>query len=375
MAIIAATLSWIKSDPLGSLGGSERINQLFAQAGHVWRDRVLNPATTLGLFMLQVLHGNTAITHLRHLCKTEVCSSSYCDARARLPLVMFVSVIEQLCRDCIRYTQDAAATLLDNPSAWLGRRVLIADATTVTAPDTPALQVLWPQPSVQKSGCGFPMIKLLGLLDLATGMIVQLSMFCLATHEMSQAAAMTAMLRPGDVLLGDRGFCSFAHLALLALKKIDAVFRVHQKQIVDFTPNRAHQRRGKKRHVRGRPTSRFVRRLGKDDQLVQWVKPPKKPTWMTQQQYDQLPATLVIRELRYCINIPGRRTRVVVMPRQIAMYLSKTLTPRSFPEIGRRFGGRDHTTVLHAVRKIEELIASDTKLSHEIELLKRLINE
>ncbi|HVK92889.1 MAG TPA: chromosomal replication initiator protein DnaA [Mycoplana sp.] len=73
--------------------------------------------------------------------------------------------------------------------------------------------------------------------------------------------------------------------------------------------------------------------------------------------------------------VSSRRTRVVVMPRQIAMYLSKTLTPRSFPEIGRRFGGRDHTTVLHAVRKIEDLIASDTKLSHEIELLKRLINE
>ncbi|HUH48367.1 MAG TPA: chromosomal replication initiator protein DnaA [Mycoplana sp.] len=73
--------------------------------------------------------------------------------------------------------------------------------------------------------------------------------------------------------------------------------------------------------------------------------------------------------------VSSRRTRVVVMPRQIAMYLSKTLTPRSFPEIGRRFGGRDHTTVLHAVRKIEDLITSDTKLGHEIELLKRLINE
>lgn len=73
--------------------------------------------------------------------------------------------------------------------------------------------------------------------------------------------------------------------------------------------------------------------------------------------------------------VSSRRTRVVVMPRQIAMYLSKTLTPRSFPEIGRRFGGRDHTTVLHAVRKIEDLISGDTKLSHEIELLKRLINE
>ncbi len=73
--------------------------------------------------------------------------------------------------------------------------------------------------------------------------------------------------------------------------------------------------------------------------------------------------------------VSNRRTRVIVKPRQIAMYLSKTLTPRSFPEIGRRFGGRDHTTVLHAVRKIEEMIAEDNKLSHEIELLKRLINE
>jgi len=57
------------------------------------------------------------------------------------------------------------------------------------------------------------------------------------------------------------------------------------------------------------------------------------------------------------------------------MYLAKTMTPRSFPEIGRRFGGRDHTTVLHAVRKIEELIGDDSKLGHEVELLKRLINE
>ncbi|WCK02277.1 chromosomal replication initiator protein DnaA [Agrobacterium tumefaciens] len=73
--------------------------------------------------------------------------------------------------------------------------------------------------------------------------------------------------------------------------------------------------------------------------------------------------------------VSNRRTRVIVKPRQIAMYLAKMLTPRSFPEIGRRFGGRDHTTVLHAVRKIEELISGDTKLGHEVELLKRLINE
>ena len=73
--------------------------------------------------------------------------------------------------------------------------------------------------------------------------------------------------------------------------------------------------------------------------------------------------------------LSSRRTRTIVRPRQIAMYLAKMLTPRSLPEIGRRFGGRDHTTVLHAVRKIEELIAGDKILADEIEMLKRLIDE
>ena len=73
--------------------------------------------------------------------------------------------------------------------------------------------------------------------------------------------------------------------------------------------------------------------------------------------------------------LSSRRTRTIVRPRQIAMYLAKVLTPRSLPEIGRRFGGRDHTTVLHAVRKIEGLIQGDMTLADEIELLKRMIDE
>lgn len=71
--------------------------------------------------------------------------------------------------------------------------------------------------------------------------------------------------------------------------------------------------------------------------------------------------------------LSNRRTRAIVRPRQIAMYLAKVMTPRSLPEIGRRFGGRDHTTVLHAVRKIEDLVAADPKLAREVELLKRLV--
>ncbi|MDP3896525.1 MAG: chromosomal replication initiator protein DnaA [Mesorhizobium sp.] len=73
--------------------------------------------------------------------------------------------------------------------------------------------------------------------------------------------------------------------------------------------------------------------------------------------------------------LSNRRTRTIVKPRQVAMFLSKVLTPRSLPEIGRRFGGRDHTTVLHAVRKIEGLSNSDTTLAQELELLRRLIND
>jgi chromosomal replication initiator protein len=73
--------------------------------------------------------------------------------------------------------------------------------------------------------------------------------------------------------------------------------------------------------------------------------------------------------------LSARRTRAIVRPRQIAMYLAKTMTPRSYPEIGKRFGGRDHTTVLHAVRKVEELALGDSRLAEEIELLKRLIQD
>jgi chromosomal replication initiator protein len=73
--------------------------------------------------------------------------------------------------------------------------------------------------------------------------------------------------------------------------------------------------------------------------------------------------------------LSSRRTANVVRPRQVAMYLAKTLTLRSLPEIGRRFGGRDHTTVLHAVRKIEHLVGADNALAEEIEVLKRQLQE
>jgi hypothetical protein len=99
MAIIADTLAVIKSNPLALLGGARRVDQCFASVGHVWRDRVLTPARTMKLFILQVLHGNTAISHLSHLSDIDVASSGYCEARALLPLAGVAAATTELCCD------------------------------------------------------------------------------------------------------------------------------------------------------------------------------------------------------------------------------------------------------------------------------------
>jgi len=317
MAIIAHTLARIKSDPLWFLGGADRVNQCFADVGHVWRDRVLTPANTMALFVLQVLHGNTAISHLRLLSAIAFAESSYCAARAKLPLAGVAATVAQLCGN--------GGRCMESASIWLGRRVFMADATTAATPDAAALQACWPQPSAQKPGCGFPIIKLLGLVDLATGMILHLTMMALKTHEMSQLAGPHGALRPGDVLLADRAFCSFAHLVMLAAMSLDAVFRMHQRQIVDFTPGRARRGKSRKKYRGGMPNSRFVRKLGPEDQIVEWVRPANQPAWMTDGQFAALPDTLPVRELRYRITTRGMRTRVVTI-------VTTLLDPMRYPK-------------------------------------------
>lgn len=307
MAIIASTLARIKSDPLMFLGGAERVNQCFAAVGHLWRDRLLDPANTMALFVLQVLHGNTAIAHLPRLSGIKCSPGSYCDARTRLPVAGVAAVVEQL--SCV------AARCRESASSWLGRRVQMVDATTATTPDEPALQNLWPQPSEQKEGCGFPMLKLLALMDLATGMILQMTMMALNVHEASQLAGPHGALCAGDVLLGDRGFCSFGHLVLLGRLSVDAVFRMSAGQIIDFTPGRPARGKSKKKktYQGSRPTSHFVRKLGAQDQIVQWTKPQTRPAGISAAVFAGMPQLLWVRELRYCITAKGMRTRQVTI--------------------------------------------------------------
>jgi hypothetical protein len=332
MAIISRTLSRIKSDPLAKLGGAEAVNEQFRKQGHAWRGCPLDPAATMGLFVRQILNGNVAISALPHLAGRKVAESSYCEARTRLPLKGVAALVEKVSSDCITTIRSCVQ---DAGSLFAGRRVHLADATTVTLPDEPALQRLWPQPAAQGPGCGFPMIKLLGLLDLATGLILHVTLTCLNCHEMSQLAGLHGRLSPGDVLLADRAFCSFSHLFYLLKLQVDGVLRLHQRQIADFTPGRAARKKGKKKYQRDVPSSRFVRTLGDEDQLVEWIKPANQPVWMTAAQFAALPATLLVRELRYRIVERGRRTRTVTIATTL---LNATRYPKA--EITKLYGLR-----------------------------------
>jgi hypothetical protein len=130
---------------------------------------------------------------------------------------------------------------------------------------------------------------------------------------MSQVAALHPELAAGGVLVGDRAFCSFAHLALILQRKMHAVFRMHQRQLVDFRPQRAHQVPGRGKVRVGVPRSRWLEKLGVRDQLVQWFKPVDCPDWMTPAEFAALPARLVLRELRYRVTQRGFRSREITL--------------------------------------------------------------
>ena len=137
MASIARALARIKDDVRSSVP-DESVREACRDAGHRWRERKLGPVETVHLFVLQVIHFNTAIRHLRHLAGRAVNAAAYCEARKRLPL----AVLRSLLRD------SAAAARPSAPSGrWCGLRVLLVDGSSTVAPDTPGSQGAFGQPS------------------------------------------------------------------------------------------------------------------------------------------------------------------------------------------------------------------------------------
>ena len=275
------------------------------RAGHRWRDCLLTPVAILRWFVVQVLHGNTALTHVSLLAGRSFTDAAFCQARARLPLSAYQAVLRGLNGALLPETR--------TQGTWRGHRTFLVDGSSFSMPDTPELRAHFGTSGRAKPGCSFPVARILALFHAGTGAAAGGPRRPAAGPRDGVRRRRPRPPRPGDVLVGDRGFCSFLHLAMLAARGAHAVIRMHHRQIVDFTPGRPHVGRDAKQGAKGLPRSRWLRRLGERDQVVEWSKPSKRPPWLAEEQFAALPATLALRELRYDVGRPGYRTRSVTL--------------------------------------------------------------
>lgn len=305
MRILSEILKQFKLNWTEELNG-ENINLACRQSGMSWNDSLLTPAVTMQLFFLQVLHGNTACQHLPRLSKLTFTAAAYCKARMRIKLKVFELLLQR--------SVEALKKEVFDSSGWLGHRVFFIDGSSFSMPDTPSLQSEFGQPSGQKPGCGFPTAHWLAMLHMGTGMITKMLASPLRSSDFSKSVELHPELKVGDLLVADRGFCSFSHLCLLIERGVEAVLRIHQCTIVDFSPGRDHAQLHPRKKRKGRPRSKWLRSLGVTDQVVQWIKDPaSKPLWMSVEQFALLPMTITVRELRYQVHQKGFRVKSVTL--------------------------------------------------------------
>jgi hypothetical protein len=282
--------------PFHDILDAKMVEAALAAEGVTFHERISTPLVTTCLFLSQVLDPDhscrAAVARLivwlaingRKPCAPE--TGSYCDARQRLPLGVVVRLVHQTARE----VEGRAA------EAWLwnGRRVTLVDGTTASMPDTEENQEAFPQLKAQEVGLGFPIVRMVAIIALATGVVRDLAMGPYEGKETGETALFRALwegLDAGEVVLGDRYFASFFGIAGLSRRGVDSLFRMHQRRKYDF-------RRG--------------RQLGVEDHVVTWTK-PARPEWMDEETYAQMPATLEVRELRVTVDQPGFRVNELVL--------------------------------------------------------------
>ena len=290
---------------------ADRVLDTFRDLGGAYRPRVYTPATTLWAFLHQCLDPDhscqQAVDRLlayraaRGLADCSDDTGAYCKARARLP--------EQLLRELVRQSGRSAAP----PPAglWKGRHVKVVDGTGLSMPDTPANQREYPQPADITPGVGFPLLRLVVVFSLATGLVLEAAMGPrrgAGTSEVFLFRGIDGVLGPGDVLLGDRNFSSFWEVARALRRGADVVVR----------------RNGGRRPV---PFG------GGHDRREGWRK-PARPAWMTPEEYASYPEWLRLRAVRVRVRRRGFRTRQVVL---VTTLLDKAAYPaRDLAELYRR---------------------------------------
>jgi IS4 transposase len=294
--------------PFHDILDADMVKSALDAEGVTFNQSIYTPLVTLCLFLSQVLDPDhscrATVARLivwmaingRKPCAPE--TGSYSDARQRLPL----AVVVRLVRATAREIEDRA------PERWLwkGRRVTLVDGTTASMPDTEENQEAFPQSTSQGIGLGFPIVRMVALISLATGVVRDLAMGPYQGKETGETALFRALwetLEAGEVVLGDRYFGSFFGIAGLGRRGVDVLFRMHQRRKYDF-------RRG--------------RRLGIEDHVVTWTK-PERPEWMDEATYAQIPDELTVRELRVTVDQPGFRVNELVL---VTTMLDEELYPK-----------------------------------------------
>jgi putative transposase len=261
-----------------------------------YRDRIFGPKTTLLLFLSQILSADKSCTDAVARLNSERASqgldpvspdnSAYCRSRERLPLEFIQALVFLTAQQC---EQEATEETL-----WKGRRVLLTDGSTLTMADTSSNQEEYPQHLGQGEGIGSPITRLVALFSLATGCVLDMQNGAYrgkGTGEHSLLRALLHNLKPGDILIGDAYFSSYFLMAHLTTIGVDCLFAYDGRRSMDF---------------------RTGDRVGKKDHVVCWHK-PQKPAWMTQEEYDNLPDIVRIRECVVVIDRKGFRSKSVVL--------------------------------------------------------------
>ena len=213
-------------------------------------------------------------------------TGDYCRARAKLDL----AAVRRLAVGTARHLEADA----DEAWLWRGLHAKLVDGFTFTMPDTPDNQAAFPQQTCQAPGVGFPIARACTIQSLATASVCDMAIGPYKGKETGESALLRSMLDsfdPGDVAVFDRYCCSFMMIALFGQRSVHVCARLHQSRSSDF-------RRG--------------RRLGADDHVITWTR-PVRPPWMSEEVYTQIPETLTLREIRFSVNVPGRRTETLTV--------------------------------------------------------------
>ena len=284
--------------PFAEILSAERIERVFAKHdGLFGRQGVYTTAIMVWSFLSQVLRDGkeascqAAVARVVSYCEQAGMAAptpdtgDYCRARAKLS----EAALQELSGEVAEELEQAA----DKSWLWKDKHhAKLIDGFTFTMPDTPENQAQYPHPKTQKPGVGLPIARAVAILSLATACVMDLAMGPYKGKETGEPALLRSMLgslAAGDIAVADRYYCSFMMIALLLLQGTQTCARKHHRRHSDF-------RRGK--------------RLGKYDHLIVWTR-PQRPEWMDEETYARIPETLDLREIRYNIVEPGRRTQTI----------------------------------------------------------------